>query len=306
MTVAPGRYVPEDLVRCIADYSCHSELGTLAALNSYFYYILTPNLYANVKLESKRRIKLFCETLVYGRTHLAEYPRIISFSPRRVVVQVNHTFSHLIREALLRTVNLVDLELSLPSKAVKTIFRDVRYQFELHRLACPLVSSSKFSRFLSSQPTIQELIVLRNIRGSVTVGTSIRNIDSKSLPRLSSVSANLETLLALVPQRPLIKVDTGLSLLSRSQFGAFAEGLTRSSASVETVGATLLCDLAACMQQIEGFIDSLQSHRVDPKRLFISLLSAEVSEVYNGLESYNLVSPYNTKSYPVARAHKFK
>ncbi|KAF8597104.1 hypothetical protein BDV93DRAFT_548072 [Ceratobasidium sp. AG-I] len=202
MTVTPGIYLPEDLIRCIADYSRPSELCTLASLNNYFYHIVTPNIYTNVKLESRKSIKLFCESLVNSRAHLAEYPRIISISPRRVVVQMIHTFAHLVREALLRTMNLVDLELSLPSKAVKTIFRDVRYQFALRRLACPLVSSTKFSRFLASQPTIQELIVLKNVRGSITVGTSIRNIDSTSLPNLSSISANLETLMALRLQKP--------------------------------------------------------------------------------------------------------
>lgn len=289
MVLIPGMYIPQDLIRCIADHCCRSEVQTLASLNSYFYHTLIPNLYADVQLGSRKEIELFCETLINGRTHLAEHSRVISIAPTRVIVRMIHTFAHLIREALHRTINLVDLEISLPSKAVKTIFRDARYHFALRRLACPLVSSTKFSRFLAGQPTIRELVVLRNVRGSVTVGTSIRNIDPDSLPNLSSVSANFETLLTLVPRRPMSNVDTGSSVLSQNQFGTFAETLSRALNPVEAIGVTLHCDPITCMRQIQLFTDSLQRRCVSPKHLSIRLIPQALVE-FGNRSNYDQVS----------------
>lgn len=269
MLLNPGKHIPHDVIKCVADHCGRPELRILVALNRDFYNILTPNLYANVKIERREDIPLFFNTLANGRAHLAELPLVISIVPRESIVRVVESPIHSIREALLRTINLVDLEISLPSRVFEIIFQDVSYPFALRRLACTLVQSTGFSHFLASQSKIQELALYRDLRGIVNI-LPIKNINSESLPNLSSVSANLGTLLSLVPRRPIVSVDTGPSALSQSQYTSFVETLTRSSTPIEVIGVTLFCEPATGMRQIELFIDSLQLHRVNPKHLSIT------------------------------------
>jgi hypothetical protein len=267
--------LPIEVILHVSSYCSSSQLCTLVRLNTALCHTLTPAIYTDIRLESRRATEKFSDTLACGRSHLKTYPRSIYINPKRTTTKLLHPTAHSIRQALLLTVNLHDLTLSLPSKAVKTILTNIQYPFLLRRLASPFISSREFPRFLHSQQKLEELVVLRNMRGTVTVRTSIRNLDLESLPRLQSVSADLESLLALVPGRPITQVSTGSSVLCSGDYHAFAALLSQASAQPEVIEVSSYCAWVASPCDIGDLACALHYYHIQPKSLTMNIVFPE-------------------------------
>ncbi|KAG8701306.1 hypothetical protein FRC11_012272, partial [Ceratobasidium sp. 423] len=227
--------LPVDIVLCIADYCNLHDLCVLSLVNRAICDGIAPSLYHYVTLRNRRSIDSFCNAIITGRVELRTYPRTIVFSPRITPIKTLNILAPHIRQALALTTNLVDLTLRLPSKIVKAIFRDARLSFTLNRLACPLIAQTKFNRFLLEQSAIKELVILGDVRGKINVGTLIRNPDGSLLPNLDTVSANYDTLSALIPGRPLKHISTGTAILQVPHFQTFGATLAQSSVPVDSL-----------------------------------------------------------------------
>ncbi|KAG9087035.1 hypothetical protein FS749_003214 [Ceratobasidium sp. UAMH 11750] len=291
--------LPPEIVLSVASYCSRAELCTIASLNSGFYGALISDIYANVRLDSRRLVERFSNTMIHGRPHLRSLTLFLYISPRQTTVKLLHPLANSIRQALSHITSLRDLTLLLQHKAVKSIFRDAKYPFSLVRLACPAVSGREFSRFLHSQLTLEEFVVLRGVRGGVTVGTIIRNINSESLPRLESVSASFETLATLVPGRPVTKVSTGPATLSPGDYETFASSISRSSAQVDVVDLSLSYLWATTvLSNSSRLFAALYRHSVQPKHLTINLTLPEILNTQDPIIWHKYASDMLEDFYP--------
>ncbi|CAE6455431.1 unnamed protein product [Rhizoctonia solani] len=267
--------LPIDIVLCIGDYCNRNELRALSLLNKATCGGIAPSLYHDVTLGNRKSIDSFCNAIINGRVELRSYPRTISFSPRITPIKTLNTLAPHIRQALALTTNLADLTLALPSKIVKAIFRDARFGFTLQRFSCPLIAQTKFNRFLLEQPMIKELIVLGDVRGKTNVGTLVRNPDEDLLPNLDFVSANYDTLSALIPGRPIRHISTGSALLGVPQFQTFGDTLARSSVPIYSLSVCISCAPFLFGAVVNHLFESLNENQVFPRALSMTLVFPE-------------------------------
>jgi hypothetical protein len=278
--------LPTDTIRCIADHCSLRDLCKLAAINKELYGVFTPMIYVKVRLVNRKSIDIFCNAIINGRLELRNYPRIISFSPRKTLIKVLYALSLLIRQTLLLTTNLVDLTLSLPSKVIKIIFRGAQYQFVLQRFSCPLITNARFSRFLLEQYMIQDLVILRDVRGTINVGTSIQNSDRRLLPNLCCISANYEMLRSLIPGRPIISVSTGVSLLEVPHFQTFGAILAQSSAQIHSLSVCISCAPFLLGAVTNHLFETLEENHVVPNNLAVTIVFPERMPLNSHLVSF--------------------
>jgi hypothetical protein len=247
----------------------------LSLLNKAACAGIAPSLYRSVTLKNRKSIEIFCGTIVNGRTELRYYPRTVAFSPKKTLIKTLNTLVLHIQKALGLMTSLVDLTLALPSKTVKAIFRDAHVSPILCRLSCPLVAQTGFKRFLLEQSMITDIVVLGDVRGKINVGTLIRNPDETLLPNLESVSANYDTLTALIPGRPLKHISTGPAILSVPHFQNFGATLAQSSAPIHSLSVCVSCAPFLLGAVVNHLIESLNENRVFPRTLSMTLVFPE-------------------------------
>ncbi|QRV78861.1 hypothetical protein RhiJN_06876 [Ceratobasidium sp. AG-Ba] len=268
--------LPPEILLAVCYHCSHAELCALVLINHDFYTMLIPEIYTHVKLYSRRTIESFSDALVNGKSNLKTFPRSIYIYPKQLATKLLFRLANSVRQALSQTTNLRDLTLLLQYKAVKSIFRDITYPFHLTRLACPAISGRDFSRFLQKQNSLEELVVLRSVRGGITVGTVIRNLIPDSLPRLDSISASHETLAALIPGRPIRCVSTGAAALHPNDYELFARSLSQSTARVGAVDVSLsYLWINTALSSPEGLVAALSNYSVSPKRFTVNLILPE-------------------------------
>ncbi|CEL58542.1 hypothetical protein RSOLAG1IB_12148 [Rhizoctonia solani AG-1 IB] len=267
--------LPTDIVLCIVDYCKLHEICMLSLLNKATCVGIAPSLYRSVTLKNRKSIESFCGAIVNGRAELRYYPRAVAFSPKKTLIKTLSTLVLHIQKALGLMTSLVDLTLALPSKTVKAIFRDAHLSSTLRRLSCPLVAQTGFKRFLLEQSMIADIMVLGDVRGKINVGTLIRNPDGTLLPNLESVSANYDTLTALIPGRPLKHISTGSAILSVPHFQTFGATLAQSSTPIHSLGICISCAPFLLGAVVNHLIESLNENRVFPRTLSMTLVFPE-------------------------------
>ncbi|KAG8774793.1 hypothetical protein FRC12_001827 [Ceratobasidium sp. 428] len=269
--------LPTEILLLIAGYCSRSQLCRLVFLNSRFYNALIAAVYSDVTLESRRLVEKFSHTIAHGRSILKDLTQSLNINPKQTTVKLLYPLANTIRQALSHMTSLRNLTLSLQHKAVKSIFRDASYPFSLTRLACPAISGREFYRFLHSQVLLEELVVLRSVRGGITVGTVLRNVNSESLPRLQSVSASFETLAALIPGRPVTRVSTGPAALGPGDYDTFASSLSQSSAQMNVVDLSIsYLWTTTVLSNSSRLFASLHRYSVQPRHLIINLTLPDI------------------------------
>ncbi|KAJ1299798.1 hypothetical protein OPQ81_000697 [Rhizoctonia solani] len=267
--------LPTDIILCIAEYCNLKELSVLSLLNKAVCDGIAPSLYHYVTLRNRKSIDNFCNAIINGRPGLRNYPRTVAFSPRITAIKALNILAPHIRQALTFMTGLVDLTLALPSKIVKAIFRDPRFNFTLRRLSCPLIPQTKFNRFLLEQSVIQELVILGDVRGKINVGTLVRNPHENLLPNLESVSANCDTLSALIPGRPVKYINTGSAILNVPHFQTFGAILAQSSAPIHSLNVCISCAPFLLGAVVNHLLESLTENQVFPRALCMTLVFSE-------------------------------
>ncbi|CAE6457795.1 unnamed protein product [Rhizoctonia solani] len=267
--------LPTDIVLCIADYCKLHELCMLSLLSKAICAGIAPSLYHYVTLRNRKSIESFCSAVVNGRPELRNYPRTVVLSPKKTLIKTLNALVSSIRQTLGLMTGLGDLTLALPSKIVKAIFRDAHLSPTLRRLSCPLVAQTGFKRFLLEQSMITDLIILGDVRGKINVGTLIRNPEDSLLPNLESVSANYDTLSALIPGRPLKRISTGSAILNVPHFQTFGATLARSSVPIHSLSVCISCAPFLLGAVVNHLIESLNENLVFPRTLSMTLVFPE-------------------------------
>ncbi|CAE6356817.1 unnamed protein product [Rhizoctonia solani] len=267
--------LPVDIVLCIGEYCNRNELCVLSLLSKATCDGIAASLYREITLGNRKSIDSFCNAIINGRTELRNYPRTLSFSPRTTLIKTLNTLAPHIRQALALTINLTELTLALPSKIVKAVFRDARFAFKLCKFVCPLIPQTKFSRFLREQYMIKDLVILGDVRGKINVGTLIRNPDENLLPNLEFVSANYDTLSALIPGRPIGRVTTGTALLGIPHFQTFGATLAQSSVPIHSLSVCISCAPFLLGAVVNHLFESLNENQVFPRVLSMTLVFPE-------------------------------
>ncbi|KAF8671478.1 hypothetical protein RHS04_08374 [Rhizoctonia solani] len=237
--------------------------------------VIAPALYRYVTLRDRKSIESFCNAIINGRTGLRSYPQTVAFLPKKTLIKALNALVPHIKQALGLMNALVDLTLGLPGKIIKAIFRDAHPSHSLRRLSCPLVAQAGFKRFLLEQSMIKELVVIGDVRGKINVGTLIRNPDEKLLPNLESLSANYDTLNALVPGRPLKTISMGSAILNVPHFQTFGAVLSQSSTPIASLSACISCAPFLLGAVVNHLIESLNENQVFPHALSITLVFPE-------------------------------
>ncbi|KAH7319528.1 hypothetical protein B0J17DRAFT_685918 [Rhizoctonia solani] len=267
--------LPVDIVLCIADYCDTYERCTLSLVNKATCDVIAPSLYHYVTLRNRKSIDSFCNAIINGRLELRGYPRTVAFSPRITAIKALNILAPHIRQALAFMTNVVDLTLALPSKIVKAIFRNAQLCFSLRKLSCPVIAQTKFNRFLLEQSMIRHLVILGDVRGKINVGTLIRNPNENLLPNLECVSANYDTLSALIPSRPLKHISTGSAILNVPHFQTFGAILAQSSVPIHSLSINISCAPFLLGAVINHLFESLNENQVFPRELSIAIIFPE-------------------------------
>ncbi|KDN34688.1 hypothetical protein RSAG8_12237, partial [Rhizoctonia solani AG-8 WAC10335] len=267
--------LPTDIVLCIGEYCNRNELCMLSLLSKASCDGIAPSLYHDVILRNRKSIDSFCNAIINGRVALRNYPRTVSFSPRVTPIKTLNALSPQMRQALALMIDLADLTLALPSKIVKAIFRDARFGFTLRRFSCPLIAHTKFNRFLLEQSMIQDLVILGDVRGKINLETLIRNPDGNLLPNLEFVSANYDTLSALIPGRPTRHISTGTALLAVPHFQTFGATLAQSSTPIHSLSVCICCAPFLLGAVVNHLFESLNENQVFPRTLSMALVFPE-------------------------------
>ncbi|KAF8732522.1 RTA1 like protein, partial [Rhizoctonia solani] len=267
--------LPTDIVLCITEHCQLNQLCTLSLLSKATCGVIAPALYRYVTLRDRKSIESFCNAIINGRTGLRSYPQTVAFLPKKTLIKALNALVPHIKQALGLMNALVDLTLGLPGKIIKAIFRDAHPSHSLRRLSCPLVAQAGFKRFLLEQSMIKELVVIGDVRGKINVGTLIRNPDEKLLPNLESLSANYDTLNALVPGRPLKTISMGSAILNVPHFQTFGAVLSQSSTPIASLSACISCAPFLLGAVVNHLIESLNENQVFPHALSITLVFPE-------------------------------
>ncbi|KAG9121915.1 hypothetical protein FRC07_001937, partial [Ceratobasidium sp. 392] len=208
---------------------------------------------------------LSVSTIISGRIILRQYPKSITIrTPGGDIKEIDAPVASAIRAALHLTPNLVDLNLSLTSTPFNAIFKDSDFPFTLRKFSGPLHSSHGFAQFLNKQSLLEELYVSHTPRGF-----SLQRVDPHALSKLSVVSSNFQTLLSLVPSRPLSRVDC--TTLSPNEFVEFGDLLTRSAGSVCYLDVVLLRSRKEIVKTVQLFIDSIPAAYDTLEHLHVTL-----------------------------------
>ncbi|KAG9078093.1 hypothetical protein FRC06_008537 [Ceratobasidium sp. 370] len=179
-----------------------------------------------------------------------------------------------LRKVLSNTPNLQSLGLLVAPSIIESALRDLRCPFVLTRFTCLFSCGKELFRFLANQTTLEELVFSAEGRAIPITGEDpLANFNSRSLPRLESVSANLNTLSILIPGRPVNKARLGASRLTNANHESFARVLSQSTVQLDVVelssdlaGATLL------LSNDDGLLPALRRYHIQPRQLTLNLI----------------------------------
>ncbi|KAG8705893.1 hypothetical protein FRC08_001391 [Ceratobasidium sp. 394] len=170
----------------------------------------------------------------------------------------------------------------MESKAVQEIIRDAHYPFSLTRFASPVAATQpphdgEFSRFLQGLDTLEELVILNDPLCEIANDTAIGEISPQSLPRLRSVSANLENLTTLVPGRPVSRVSMQSAAPSLPEYDTLAATLSRSLTPIDSLDVSSGHHwIYLLLSSPDGLFAAMHRHSIRPKHLTINMtLSAK-------------------------------
>jgi hypothetical protein len=178
--------------------------------------------------------------------------------------EIDTPLANSIRSALELTPNLIDLTLSVTSSNFTTIFKGSKYPFMLRSLTAPLHASTGFADFLNSQKQLGELNVLPAARGLL-----LQRIRRDSFPKLRVLSCNFQALTYLVPSRPLSRI--ACTKLLTTEFEAFGDLLTRSTAPIISVDVVLVRPRSSMLGVVQAFLRSLEAISSSIEHLSITL-----------------------------------
>ncbi|KAG8701307.1 hypothetical protein FRC11_012273, partial [Ceratobasidium sp. 423] len=257
--------LPLDLIYSIVDYCSFEDLVSLCLLDRYFHRALIHLLYKDVYLEHTKSTGLFCRTMVEGRPQLRAFPKSITVcTPMNHMKEINTPLANSIRAALELTPNLVDLTLSVTSSNFTTIFKGSKYPFMLQKLSAPLHASAGFADFLNRQEQLEEFNVLPAPRGLL-----LQRIRPDAFPELHILSCNFQALAHLLPSRPLNRI--GCTKLLTTEFEAFGELMTRSTAPISSVDVVLVRPRSSMLGVVQAFLQSLEGISNSLEHLSITL-----------------------------------
>ncbi|CAE6440497.1 unnamed protein product [Rhizoctonia solani] len=257
--------LPLELVYSIVDYCTFEDIVSLCLLDKYFHRALIHLLYKDIYLENIKSTGLFCRTMVEGRPELRAFPQSIAVcTPTSHMKEIDTPLANSIRAALELTPNLVDLTLSVTSSNFTTIFKGANYPFVLRKLTAPLHASAGFADFLNNQEQLEELNVLPAARGLL-----LQRVQPDAFPELHNLSCNFQALAHLVPSRPLNRI--GCTKLLTTEFEAFGEIMTRSTAPVTRIDVVLVRPRSSILGVVQAFLQSLEGISSSLEHLSITL-----------------------------------
>ncbi|KAF8607986.1 hypothetical protein BDV93DRAFT_519960 [Ceratobasidium sp. AG-I] len=221
-----------DLIRSVAEYlrGDNHSLISLCLADKRSLGLVTPLIYKEVYLFTTQSIRQFCNVIRQSKRNLGIYPALIWFSPEdpsdgqlyRLVDSIRHTLCH--------TPNLKNLVLDIDILNLSNLYRHLHVHpppFSLRSLEC-YFTPKHFVSFLSTQPSIRNLVIQTTDRsGLFHLRTAPRD---SILPHLQRIEANIFTINALLPGRPIACVETDTMVLRSATARLFCESLRRSSA----------------------------------------------------------------------------
>ncbi|KAG8689092.1 hypothetical protein FRC08_011123, partial [Ceratobasidium sp. 394] len=165
----------------------------------------------------------------------------------------------------------------MEGKAIREIIRGADYSFSLTRLASPIITSQfspdvEFSLFLEGLDALEELVVLSDPLCEIANDIPIGDINPQFLPRLRSISANLENLMTLIPGRPVSHVSIPHGVLDPSECDTLAATLSRSLVPIDSLDVpSFYYWIYSLLSSSGGLLAAIHRHSVRPKHLAINM-----------------------------------
>ncbi|KAG9125604.1 hypothetical protein FRC07_006923 [Ceratobasidium sp. 392] len=224
--------LPPDVVRCVAEQLHDSPtLLSLCSLDTRCYDLVLPLLYSQVRLSTPDSIESFCNTITLSNQQLGIYIHSLHIDPPDPSSDHLKHLTGPIYLALKSTPNLTSLILHIDTPSSISLYHSLHFNppsFSLNHFSCYATTPTHLLAFLSSQPAITHLTV-HDPRLALRP-SGIRSVPSTNLPNLQFVHANPLTIHALVPDRPISRVDSGSMVLFNATTYLFCAALTASTA----------------------------------------------------------------------------